>query len=448
MPPSLQELRRVSASGGPSTVALRSGTATLAGGGAGMPVALPGARGVLFQNCASSCVTMSIYVLDLRTGKTKLLLNDVAQAWYLPNGHLLYVRRDGVALVAPFDLDRFEVTGAATPVLEGVQVTANAGFALLAWSPSGSLVYAHGAGGSTDNAMVRVSRDGAITQIDTAWHGEFNSVALSPEGRRLAVGVGSGGALNIWIKQLDRGPSTRLTFGGQDRRPFWSPDGRTVAYVRDSNNTSAVYARPADGGGQDRLLVRLDRLIQEGEWSRDGRWILVRTDNGQAGAGDIVAVRTSGDSTPVPVASSPYTELHPALSPDGHWLAYTSNESGINEVYVRPFPDAHGGRWQVSNGGGSEPRWSRDGRELFYLDGDVRLNAVQVRTVPTFSSAGRTSLFNASSFVVAGFHQSYDVTPDGRAFVFVSPRRAGAQGASQLVWADRWFSDVAGRLAR
>jgi serine/threonine-protein kinase len=444
--PSQQELRRVSASGGPSTVALSWGSASLAGGGAGMPIALPGARGVLFQVCGSSCVTMSIHVLDLRTGKEKLLISDVSQAWYLPSGHILYVRRDGVAVVAPFDLGTLEITGAATPVLEGVQVSINGGFALLAWSPSGSLVYAHGAGGSTDNAMVRVSRDGAIAQIDTAWHGEFNSIALSPDGRRLAAGVGSGGALNIWIKELDRGPFTRLTFGGQDRRPFWSPDGRTVAYVRDSNNTSAVYARPADGSGQDRLLVRLDRLVQEGEWSHDGRWIVVRTDNGQAGAGDILAVPVGGGGAPVPVAASPFSELNPALSPDVRWLAYTSNESGINEVYVRPFPDAQGGRWQISNGGGSEPRWSRDGRELFYLDGDRRLTVVRVHAVPTFATAGRTSLFDVSNFVVAGFHQSYEVTPDGRAFVFVSPRRAGTEGASHIVWADRWLNDVAARL--
>ncbi len=446
VPPSLLELRRVSAGGGPSTVVLSG--AALAGGGIGHPVALPGARGVLFQVCGSSCVTMSIHVLDLRTGEEKLLLEDVAHASYLPSGHLLYVRRDGVALVAPFDLGRLTITGAAVPVLEGVEVTVNVGFAILAWSPSGSLVYAQGGGGAIDNAMIRVSRDGAITQIDTAWHGEFNSFAISPNGRRLAAGLGSGGALNIWIKQLDRGPSTRLTFGGQDRRPFWSPDGRIVAYVRDSGNTSAVYGQPADGGGQARPLVRLDRLIQEGEWSRDGRWILVRTDNGQAGAGDILAAPASGDGAPVPVAASPYTELHPALSPDGRWLAYTSNESGINEVYVRAFPDARGGRWQVSNGGGSEPRWSRSGRELFYLDGDTRLNVVQVRTVPTFAASGSTSLFNASNFVVAGFHQSYDVTPDGRSFVFVSPRRAGAQGAAQLVWADHWLKDVAARLSR
>ena len=250
------------------------------------------------------------------------------------------------------------------------------------------------------------------------------------------------------VTQLDRGPLTRLTFGGQDRRPFWSPNGRTVGYVRDSSNTSAVYARPADGSGQDQLLARLDRLIQEGEWSHDGRWIVVRTDNGQAGAGDIVAVPVSGGGAPVPVAASSFTELHPALSPNARWLAYTSNESGINEVYVRPFPDAQGGRWQVSNGGGSEPRWSRDGRELFYLDGDLRLNAVRVQTVPTFAAAGRSSLFDASNFAVAGFHQSYEVTPDGRAFVFVSPRRAGEQGAAQLVWADHWLNDVAARLAR
>ena len=214
-----------------------------------------------------------------------------------------------------------------------------------------------------------------------------------------------------------------------------------------SSNTSAVYTRPADGSGQDQLLARLDRLIQEAEWSHDGHWIVVRTDNGQAGAGDLVAVPVIGGGAPVPVAASPFTELHPAVSPDVRWLAYTSNESGINEVYVRPFPDAQGGRWQISNGGGSEPRWSRDGRELYYMDGDRRLNAVQVRAVRTFEAGGRTSLFDASNFVVGGFHQSYEVTPDGRAFVFVSPRRAGEQGAAQLVWADHWLNDVAARLA-
>jgi serine/threonine-protein kinase len=442
VPPNLLELRRVSAAGGPSTLILSSRNTAIAGGGTGHPVALPGARGILFQLCASSCVTMSVHVVDLRTGKEKPLVNDAAEAWYLPNGRLFYVRRDGVGLIAPFDLRRLEITGTAVPVLEGVAVSANFGFAQLAWSRSGTLAYVRGTGGTTENILVRVSREGTVTPVDTAWYGTFNSIALSPDGRRLAVGAGTGAALSIWIKQLDRGPFTRLTFGSQDRRPFWSPDGRTVAFLRDSVGSSAVFAHPADGSGQDHLLLRIDRLVQEGEWSSDGRWILVRTDNAQAGAGDVVAASVTG-GTPVPVAASAFTELNPALSPDGRWLAYTSDESGINEVYVRSFPDANGGRWQVSNGGGSEPRWSRTGRELFYLDVDLHLNVVQVQPTASFAAGGRASLFDASNFVIAGFHQSYEVSPDGRAFYFISPRRAATTGAPQIVWIDHWFADLA-----
>ena len=307
-------------------------------------------------------------------------------------------------------------------------------------------MYVRGAGGTTENTMVHVSRGGSVTPVDTAWFGAFNSLALSPDGTRLAVGAEAGGGLNIWIKQLDRGPFTRLTFGGRDRRPFWSPDGRSVAFIRDSGNSSTVYARPADGSGEDRQLVRIDQFVQEGEWSRDGRWIVVRTDNGGAGAGDILAVPVNGQGAPLPVAASRFTELTPALSPDGRWLAYASDESGINEVYVRPFPDATAGRWQVSNGGGTEPRWSRDGRELYYLDGGTHLNVVPVRTVPTFATAGHVSLFDASNTVVQqGFHQSYDVGPDGRSFLLISPRRAASLGPPQIVWVDNWFKDLTSR---
>jgi eukaryotic-like serine/threonine-protein kinase len=448
VPTNLLELRRVSADGGPTSLVLASKDVSFVGGGTGNPVGLPGSRGVLFQLCMSSCVTMGVHVLDLRTGKEKRLVDDAAQAWYLPDGRLFYVRRDGVGFVVPFDLNRLEITGTAVPVLDGVAVSASLGFAQLAWSRSGTLVYERTTGaGATENVLVRVSRDGSMAQVDTAWYGAFNSIALSPDGRRLAVSSGLGAAVSIWIKQLDHGPFTRLTFTGQDRRPFWSPDGRVVAFVRDSGGSSGIYARPADGSGEDRLLVRIDRLVQEGTWSADGRWILVRTDNGQAGAGDILAVPLGG-GTPQAVAASSFTELNPALSPNGRWLAYTSDESGINEVYARPFPNANSGRWQVSNGGGTEPQWSRDGRTLFYLDGGTRLTAVPVQSATTFAVGQRTALFDASNFVLAGFHQSYDVTPDGRAFLFVSPRRAGNTGAPQLVWVDNWFTDLAVRRGR
>ena len=183
-------------------------------------------------------------------------------------------------------------------------------------------------------------------------------------------------------------------------------------------------------------------------WSRDGRWIIVRTDNSTSGAGDIVGIRTEGDSTPVPLVASSFSELNPALSPDGRWLAYTSNESGASEVYVRPFPNTGDGRWQVSNGGGTGPRWSLDGRELYFLDAGGRLIAAQVARGATFATASSRPLFDASGLVRDVFHQSYDVTRDGR-FIFISPRQLAADSrAPRIVRVDNWFREVRARLAQ
>jgi Tol biopolymer transport system component/tRNA A-37 threonylcarbamoyl transferase component Bud32 len=440
--PNVNELRTVAAAGGASVTVLRDSS----GGGLGYPVALPGGRGVLFQNCSSGCVTMGVHVLDLRSGMQKLLVADAAQAWLLPDGRFFYVRRDGVGLVAKFDLGRLEIVGAAAPVLEGVAVV-NGG-AQLAWSRAGTLLYQAGQSQS-DLEVVRVSRSGLATPSDTAWHGAFNSIAVAPDGSRIAVGAGStSGGLNVWIKQLDRGPFTRLTFSGGDRRPAWSADGRMLAFIRDTAGTGVAVVKAADGSGRERAAVRIDRQLQEVQWSPDGQWLIVRTDNGFAGAGDILAVRADGNGTPAPLAATPFTEIEPALSPDGRWLAYVSNESGTNEVFVRPFPDAATARFQVSIGGGMEPCWSPDARELFFLDAQGRLVAAQVRPAGGFAVTALRPLFDASAFAHPGFHQSYDVARDGRSFFFLRPRQpaAGSQ-APQLVRVDHWFRDVRARLA-
>ncbi len=440
----LDMLRRVTAAGQSGGVVM--GDSTLRGFGLLNPAPLPGSRGVLFVACQSGCFTSSLRVLDLRTGTQKRLLDNALAAWYLPTGHLLYVRRDGVALAAPFDVGRLEITGAAVPVLENIAITGIS--AMLTWSPAGTLAYLRGAAATGLTEAVRVGRDGKMTTIDTAWSGPFTALALSDDGRRLAVSVGLGAAsTGIWAKQLDRGPFTRLSFDGQDRRPAWSPDGRMVAFIRDTGNGGDIYGRLADGSGGDRLLARIDRPAQEVAWSDDGKWLVLRTDNGAAGNGDLVGVRLGGDTTLVPLVATAFSEYHPAVSRDGRWLAYASNESGALEVYVRPFPGTSGGRWQVSNGGGSQPRWSADGRELFYLDGAGRMVAAQIRTSPAFSVTGVQPLFDASALLVDAFHQSYEVTPDGRSFIFLRTHTAGpAAITSRLVVAEHWLSELRDRL--
>jgi serine/threonine-protein kinase len=442
---SLSEIHRVNETGGPPTVVLRD--STLVGGGIGHPVALPGARGVLFQYCSSGCVVMTVRVLDLETETQRHLLDDVAQAWYLPNGKLLYVRRDGVAMAAPFDLDRLELTGEAIPVLEGVAVRGQTGFAALAWSPSGTMVYIRGVGPSDDNLVVQVDREGNITPLDTAWAGAFNGMALDRAGRRLAVGVGQGAGIDIWLKELDGGPFARLTFGSRDRRPAWSPDGSLVSFIRDSGVSNAVYGRPADGSGQDSLLARIDRQVQEAVWSPDGNWLVLRTDNATAGAGDLIGYPMNGAGEPIPLVASRFTELHPALSPDGRWLAYTSDESGVNEIYVRPFPATGAARRQVSSGGGAEPVWSSAGDELFYLDQNFVVMAAMVVGDGAFQTETPRPLFSALGLELDGFHQSFVNLPDDRGFLFLSSRAlVETAGSPQLVLLDGWPEEFESRM--
>jgi serine/threonine-protein kinase len=438
------ELRRVTAAGEAQTTVVRD--STIFGLSSSNFTPLPGARGALFVSCTAGCATMGLRVVDLKSRRQHLLLADVAGGWYLPDGHLLYVRRDGAALVAPFDLRHLEMSGASVPVLEGVQV--GGGWAQLGVSRTGTLIFVHGTGLTTDQLVVRASREGLVAPIDSGWIGQFNSLALSPDGHRLAVGAGgNNGQLNIWLRPLDHGPATRLTFGGQERRPAWSPDGRQVAFVRDTSNTTVVNVRPADGTGTDRRLAWLDRVVQEVAWSPDGRWLVLRTDNGAPGAGDLVGIRLDGESKPVPLVATSFTELGPTFSPDGHWLAYSSNESGRNEIYVRPFPATDAGRWQVSGNGGAEPIWSADGREIFFLDPVAAMMAVPVQTTPAFAAGAPHRLFDASFAIDVGFHQSYTVTRDGREFLLIAPRQTGARDRpTTLVLAENWFADVRSRL--
>jgi hypothetical protein len=421
--------------------------ASHAGRGDGSATPLPGGRGVLYQSCTTNCVASELRVLDLRSGEAHQLVANASRGWYLPTGDLLFVRTDGAALAAQFDLHTLTLTGSPVPVLDNVAIQTF--FPELAVANNGTLIYGAGTAASLSTTLARVDRSGRVTPIDTGWAGGFNSFALSPDGRSMAVGVDAGTSRDIWIKHLDHGPFTRLTFTGQDRQPTWSPDGRTVAFLRDTLEGGDIWAKRVDGSGPDHLIGHIDRLVQEVEWSADGKWFLVRTDNTDVGRGDIFGIQLGGDTTPMPLVASRYEELTPALSPDGRWLAYTSSESGQQEVYVRPFPATSEGHWQVSIEGGSHPRWAPNSRELFYLSPDPRrMMDAELAPGPRFSVARRTTLFALSPILqIDSFHWAFELTPDGRSFVFRARASDNArQTAERLILVENWFTELRERL--
>jgi serine/threonine-protein kinase len=413
------------------------------------PVALPGSRGLVFSRCgtATGC---DIWVYDSRQDAARPVVREVqGGAAYAVSGHLLY--RSGGALVAtPFDATRLEVTGAPVSLADGI-----ASFSL---SRSGTLVLMTGDAGPAGPSyqMVWVDRTGRQTPVDTTWTFRLTQFAantgwaLSPDGSRLAVGLSSDEGDDIWIKPLPRGPASRITFNpAPDYRPRWEPDGRRVAFKSNRTNPG-IYLRRADGTGSDSLLiVRSD--AQEAVLSPDGRWLLMRV-GGTVGAGgrDIVGMRLGEDTVPVPVLSTRYDEHAVSLSPDGRWIAYKSDETGTTEVFVRPFPDTDGGKWQISSSGGRAPLWSRDGRELFYLNASNDMMAVRITTSPAFVADEPAVLFRVPDDLLGmetEWYTPWDVARDGR-FIMARTVADGEAGDRAIIVVENFLEELRARVGQ
>ncbi|HXI20924.1 MAG TPA: hypothetical protein VNH46_07565, partial [Gemmatimonadales bacterium] len=391
-------LRRVSAAGGDTTL-LWSGNFTSGPGGLVLPTVLPDGRGLLAVRCPTSCSSSSLNALDLRSGKEKRLVADAGEGWYLPVGYLAYVSRDGNLFAQAFDLGRLELRGSPVPVLEGLALFANVSPSL-SFNADGTLVVQLGGdlgGPAARYELVSVDRAGAVSRVDSSWtfqvtqNGGNVGWSLSPDGRRLAIGLHTDAGDDIWVKQLPAGPLSRITFdSASDERPHWSPDGKSITYIVLSSAANTLEQRRADGTGRADTLLTTQAPILEGRWTRDGKWLVVRT--GSQGQRNILAFRPGVDSVPREfLATDRADESAPTVSPDGRWLAYESNETGRNEIYIRPFPQVESGKWQVSTSGGQAPLWAHSGRELFYVDASRNLIAVPVPAEgPSHLGAART----------------------------------------------------------
>jgi Tol biopolymer transport system component len=447
-----RELRRIPAAGGASEVVWGDSAQLI------YPTPLPGGKGILFIRCTGGCrFTHDLWALDLGSGKAHLVQTGVAIGQYLPTGQVAYVRPDGALFVLPFDTRRLSATGAPVPVRDSVSVL-DEFFPLIAFSASGTLVTRVGAAGSTllRYQMVWVDRAGRETMIDSAWtfrHVSFGANAgwsLSPDGTQLAIGLATEAGDNIWVKHLPTGPLVRVTFdSAAEFRPRWLPDGRSVMFGSNRVAGGGLYRRAADGTGTDQLVLRGN--IFEGQVSRDGQWLVARAGGqvAQSGGRDISALRLGTDTALTPLVATVYDESEIALSPDGRWLAYVSDETGRAEVFIRPFPHADSAKYQVSTGGGVSPLWARNGRELFFVDADRAMTSVSVAAGAPLRLGEARRLFRLQDdlyLAAREFYTPYDISPDGQRFIMARRIRNNAMQEAPLVVTENWFDELRTQL--
>ena len=441
-----RSIAQVPASGGESAVVWRSDSL-----GAAVVAPIFGTHSVLFIRCASFAAC-DLWVVDVTNKKSRLVLRGVIWARYAATGNIVYAQ-DGRLMAIGFDRGTMAVSG--QPVALADSVTRRAlPFEL---SRSGTLVTRGESGDDGGGAfdMVWVDRGGRTTPIDTTW--KFNVTvfaadhgwALSPDGTQLAIGLLTDAGDDIWVKRLPHGPLSRVSYDpGPEARPRWTRDGRAVTFIS-GRVGPGVFMHRADGLGSDSLLAK--GIIEEAVVSPDGAWLVIRAGSvgSVRGGRDITGVRLGVDTTRVPLIVTPFDEEAIALSPDGKWIAYQSDESGRTEVFIRSFPNTTAFKHQVSNGGGLAPLWSRDGRELFFVSAGKEMMAARVTAGAPITISAPVPLFHIADDLLKveyDYYTPWDVAADGR-FIMARARHTGAS-ASTVVVAENWLTELKARMKR
>ena len=412
------------------------------------PQVLPGGEAVIFTSHTQTTADFdnaTIEVLTLATGERKVLQKGGSYGRYVPSGHLVYVSKAALFAV-PFDLGRLEVTGSPAPVVQDVFWNPTEGAAQFTFSSTGVLTYLRGGPEVARYTIASVDRRGGTTKlIEEA--GSYANPRLSPDGKRLSLTVLKDGNFDIWVYDLERGVPTRLTFDdAPETEQVWSPDGRFLAFSSGRAGADNLYRKRADGSGEEERLTTSDDPMWPNAWSADGRTIAISA-MGPNGNFDVTMLSLA-DKKVEPVVNSNFREADPAISPDSRWVAYSSNESGRLEVYVRPYPSG-AGRWQVSDNGGAFPRWAGNGRELFYRVDDGLMSASIEGMGDSLRTGKPTRLFTgafrggATGIAIGGnTFADYDVSADGQRFVMFPASDDDATSRGIVTLVTPWFDEL------
>ena len=437
-PSTTQALLRVSASGGKPEPASKLDTAQ-AENSHRWPSFLPDGKHFLYWARNSRAGELSVlYVGELGTLQAKALAKSETMAIYA-SGHLLFLR--GQTLMAQsFNPSRLELGGEPVPIAEHVAINGASVRAMFSASNTGTLIYQTGEMSGGWN-MVWWGRDGK--QISTIpQSGRYLGPVLSPDGSKVAVEIfaGAQGIGDIWIFDLTRGTSTRLTFGPSNQgNPVWSSDGKTVYYA---SGSGAVYivAKAADGSAAERIVLQEKDTIEIPDgFSPDGRYLIYERKVPQNETTyHLWALPLFGDGKPFPIVKSTFDERYSAISPDGKWMAYQSNESGRWEIYITAFPGG-GAKWQVSSVGGNAAKWRRDGKEIFYLDPSDNIVAVDVNASGSAVQLGTSHILFQAIGVQRDFGP-YDVSADGKRFLLNSGNLK--EGSDPFTLVQNWPAEL------
>jgi serine/threonine protein kinase/Tol biopolymer transport system component len=361
-----------------------------------------------------------IYAGSLDGASSKSLTSADSAAVVSPSGFLLFVRQTTL-FAQTFDFKRQELSGNPFPVAEQVAFNANLrapGFS----TNSGIVAYRTGSGGGA-RQLTWMDRSGKIVgTVGAPDVAALTDPELSLDGKRVAVSRTVNRNEDIWLIDAARGVPTRLTFDvASDQRPVWSPDGRRVVFHSNRKGVFNLYWKSSSGAGADELLLESDRNKGPNDWSSDGRFLLFRTNDPQTGF-DLWVLPVSGDKKPFPFLKTPFDEREGQFSPDGKWIAYQSNESGRFEIYLQPFPGP-GGKFQVSSNGGAQPRWNKNGKEIFYVSLDSKMMAAPVKlsldgqSLETGTPVVLFPVRIAGGPLPGAPRQQYSVSSDGQRFL-------------------------------
>jgi serine/threonine-protein kinase len=391
------------------------------------PLLIPGRNAVIFQSNLRDFDGSHISVLDLDDGSITRLV-DGRSPRLTPSGHLIFISSGGVMRAALFDTKRLELVGDPFKVLEGIGLEDQA--AEYSVSDNGTLVYVAMAS-AEERSLVIVDRQGGEREVARIQR-QFFGPRFSPDGNRIAVHISGGNfGFDIWVADLTSNDLRKFTLNQRSYFPSWTPDGRYLSFSRRDENGVSIYRKRADGASEEELVFAGEGGMWEASWTPDGRSAVVRQNAPQGGSRDLWLWTMDPEPAGRPLLDTDANERSPAVSADGRYYAYASDESGQSEIYVKTLNGA--GRWQVSSSGGTEPAWSPRGGELFYRQED-QIMAVAVQTQPVFESGQPAPAFSGP-YATYSTHTNYDVHPDGNRFAMIKV----GDSESQLVIVMNWF---------